>query len=130
MSKETTYPPCESCNAHGGLENIVKTMDKKHDEQHDDIVKAMSSMMKTMEKTATDMKWMNLIGKFILTTMLGYFVATGYWIFTNGYASKEDLEKLEKTVKRGEELHYMNEHNIAEMSGKIDFIFNKIRDDI
>ena len=116
---DVTTPPCESCNAHNRLEAKMNGMQEQNNKEHGEI-------LKSLDMAIGNIRWMNIIGKWLLATMLGYFVAIGYYITTN--ATKGDIDKLHEEVTNGERLHYKNENHISEMNAKLNMITDYIKD--
>jgi len=111
--KNVTEPPCESCLAHDGLENKMNSMQKQNNNEHNEI-------LQKLDRAVGNIRWMNIIGKWLLATMLGYFIAVGYYIATG--ATKKDIVELQVHVENGEKLHYKNENQISSMNAKLELI--------
>ena len=118
MKEDYTHPPCNSCHAHDDLEDKFIDMKDNNRNEH-------SEILTQLDKTISNIQWMNVIGKWILATMLGYFVAIGYYIFTRDHVSSKDIQGLTSEVKNGEKLHYENENQISVINGKLDILINK-----
>ena len=116
---KTTEPPCSACNAHDKLEYDMENMNKKNTQQHNDILNALDVM-------ASNIKWMNLIGKFILATFITYMLAIGYRIYFFDFVTHKEISKIEKDVDDGEKLHYKNENTINNIEGKIDIMLDML----
>ncbi len=110
-----TEPPCISCMAHDELEKRMGVSDKLNSTQHNEILNSVDIII-------GNIKWMNIIGKWVLATMLGYFVGIAIFIFNNDYATHNDIDKIEKTIKDGEILHYQNEKTISSIETKLDIL--------
>ncbi len=134
MEKEFTYPQCESCSKHDeldkkviqaiheGNEAIARSEEniKGNREEHNKI-------LTNIDRLAGDIKWITTISKMILVTIAGYFIGLGVFIFTNDYASKDDVRELNSLIERGEELHYSNEKTIHTIEGKLDILVDHAR---
>ncbi len=115
MAEDVTKPPCQACRAHEGLEELVtEATNKKLKEHHDRLT--------SLDKAVANIRWMNLIGKFMLTTMLGYFIAIGYYVFTIDNVKSNVIDAVNSNIKKGEKLHYKNERDIAKIDGKLEII--------
>ena len=117
--KNVTEPPCESCLAHDGLENKMNSMQKQNNTEHVEI-------LQKLDRAVGNIRWMNIIGKWLLATMLSYFIAVGYYIATG--ATKKDIVDLQVHVENGEKLHYKNENHITKIDTKLDMIVNYIKE--
>lgn len=120
-NERTTFPPCDACNAHSQLQKHIDEMDKLNIKQH-------SQLIEILDKAISDIKWMGIIGKWILASLLGYFVAIGYFIFTQDVVTSSDLKSLTKEVRKGETLHYKNVNNIRGMNAEIKILKNIVLD--
>ena len=112
--KEYTTPPCESCGSHDVLEEVMEKTIIENTKQHNDI-------LNSLDKAVMNIRWMNLIGKWVLATMLGYFVGIAYYIFSDK-VTHEDIASIKKDVSEGEKLHYKNENHISEINAKLGII--------
>ena len=112
---KVTVPPCEACNAHDSLEEKVDRSIKKNDEDH-------FSIMNRLDSSLMDLKWMKIISKTILGTILGYFITLGYFIFSNDWATSADLKELKQCIEKGDELHYRNEGRLYKLEEKVKII--------
>jgi len=121
MEDEHTTPPCLACSSHDELERTIKRSEKTKATQHNEI-------LIKLDRTIGDMRWMKIIGNWVLVTMLGYFIAIGIFLFTNDYATNDDVTEIKKNLDKGEILHYQNENDIAGMKSKIDFIVKHVKD--
>ena len=88
-----TYPPCTACDAHEKLEDDMKEYKDRNTFEH-------SAIMSSLENLGSDVRWMSLIGKWILGSLLGYFIALGYYILSNDYATHEDVDKAVTEIKK------------------------------
>ena len=116
---EYTTPPCENCNGHAALEKEVAVATVKNTKEHGDI-------LTKLDKMAGDVKWMTIIGKWVLGTFVGYMIFIGYSIFTWDYATKKELKTVEDAVKEGDDNHNHNERAIAEILGKVDVLVHEV----
>lgn len=117
-----TSPNCKSCDEHDSLNEKVDSMEEKNTKEHSEILKGL-------ENAAINIKWMNIIGRWILVSMLGYFIALGYFIFMNEWVEKEDIRTMDRIIQQGEVLHYFNERNIADLKTDIEILKIKHKDD-
>jgi len=115
-----TSAPCESCKAHDELERTLDGLNKINTEQHGAIVDNLG-------KLSGDVHWMNLIGKAILGGMVTYFIAIGYYIFTQDNVTHGNITVLVKQLHDGEKLHYENENKISTIDGKLDIILDNMK---
>ena len=74
-----------------------------------------------------DVKWMNIIGKWVLLAMLTYFVSIALYICTHHPVTQVEVHNLEEAMNAGEILHYENEKNIARNNAKLDFIVEYVQ---
>ncbi len=118
MATQPTEPPCLSCMAHDELEKRMGKSDKLNSTQHNDILNNVDTII-------GNIKWMNLIGKWILATMLGYFVAIAVFIMNCDYATPEDIDKIETRMREGEILHYQNEKVIENIVTRLEILIEK-----
>ena len=116
---EITHPPCASCNAHDELERHMKSSQDQNKQEHNEI-------LSKLEASITNVRWMKTIGAWILTTMLGYYIVIGYYIFTTDHVTSSEIINLTNEVKHGEKLHYENENQISNINGKLDFVIKEI----
>lgn len=116
---EFTSPPCHSCNQHDELEDTFINMKKDNYKQH-------SEILVNLDEAVANIKWMNVIGKWVLTTMLGYFVAIGYYILTSNFPTRAEVKLVKSRIDAGEKQHYTNENNIVSINAKLDFVIDKI----
>jgi len=118
--EDYTHPPCSSCGAHDELEESMKRSEKQNATQHNEI------LMK-LDKAIINITWIRIIGKWALATMIGYYAAVGYHIFSRDYASKEDVYEIKEIIDEGEVLHYQNEKEIAGMNAKLEILVEHAR---
>ena len=112
---DNTEPPCKACDAHDELENELFNIKEDNSKEHGDI-------LTNIEVMAANINWMNVIGKWILVTLLAYFVALGYFVFSNDWVQQDQLNVVIKSIKEGEVLHYANEKTITKMDAKVSVI--------
>ena len=119
---EATYPPCESCNGHDEIEKDLNLMKQSNKEEHEGILDKVDILI-------GDVKWMNIIGKWVLLAMLTYFVSIALYIFTQHPVTQVEVHNLEHAMHEGEKLHYDNERNIARNNAKLDLIIKYVQED-
>ncbi len=119
---DPTYPPCESCLAHGDLEKDMSKLKQKNSDEHNAIIRKL-------EESVANIRWMNIIGRWILASLFGYFVILGYYILSHDYLDYKDKIELSKQIKAGEEQHYENEKNIAIIKQMVKEIHSETRRD-
>ena len=112
---DITHPPCISCNAHDDLEAKFYKMKAANKDEH-------TAILTSVDRVVSNIKWMNLIGKWILSVLLGYFVAIGYHILSSDAISSDEATIIRKNIRAGEVLHYQNEKNIGRINGQLSTI--------
>ena len=117
--KEYTTPPCEVCGGHDKLEREMNIATKMNAKKHENI-------MHSLDKLAGDVQWMKILSRWLLTTMIGYFIALGVYIFSWDFATQDDLSDIRKDVKEGEALHYRNERMIHDILGKVNILVKEV----
>ncbi len=115
-----TEPPCKACHAHDTLEEKVDKNMNNNTKEHADI-------LDILDRLAGDVHWMKIIGKWLLGTILTYFIALGIFIFTNDHATHSDLEKIEEQIEEGEDLHWGNERSIKRIEGQLDYLVDHMK---
>jgi len=70
---------------------------------------------------------MNVIGKWVLGTMVGYFAWFGYYILTFDHVTQREAEVLSSRVRENERIHRKNEENIAEIKATTSTILDFVR---
>ncbi len=112
MDKKLTYPPCVECTAHKVLEDKLKHCKDLNKSEH-------TSIFEKINEVHTDIMWMNTIGKWVLGTMLGYYIIIGVYILTQDNVTHSEIRELKLEVKDGEKQHYGNENDIASMKATL-----------
>lgn len=69
------------------LEHRTRLMEEKNTKEHGRIIKEL-------ESAVANIKWMNLIGKWVLTVMLGYYIIVGYYIFSQDTVTHKELKEV------------------------------------
>ena len=118
MGEEVTTPPCLACNAHDQLEDRMKKSDKLNTEQHREILKGL-------DRATGNIHWQNVIGKWVLATVIGYLVGMIYYVVAH-HIDSEDIAKITKSITQGEKLHYENENQISNINGKLDIVIKEV----
>ena len=116
---EFTTPPCQSCDAHNHLENKMEDMIKNNKTEHDHILRALDGAV-------TNIQWMSSIGKWILVTILGYFIVLGIYIINGTATENKRIDEIHEKVAEGEILHYRNENTIATIKAAVEYIKEKV----
>ena len=70
-------PPCNECHAHKTIEKKLDELEREYKTIHVEIVSNFTSMGK-------DIKWVILIGKWLIGVLGAYMVFTNYYIFIKG----------------------------------------------
>ena len=115
MNKKFTTPPCEGCGAHKKIEDSMNELAEKNELEH-------SEIMQKLDMAVANIHWMSVIGKWILGSMLGYFIALGIFIFDGTATENNRIDSVVERVSYGESQHKMNEGNIKEIKGSLEII--------
>ena len=102
------------------LEKIVKNNIKKNEEDH-------AKIMDHLDSAIMDLKWMKIISRAILGSILGYFLTLGYFIFENDWANKDDIKELQECIDKGTDLHYNNERRLYKLEENILLMQERIK---
>ncbi len=111
-------PLCDACVVHKVLKDKVYKNMKNNTQEHNDILNSIDVII-------GNIRWMNIIGKWVLATMLGYFVGIAVFIMTCDYATPKDIEKIETRMKEGEILHYQNEKVIENIVTRLEILIER-----
>ena len=115
MQENNTFPPCKQCDAHEGLEQEVHNLKQKNTDEHQEILKALDA-------ATMNIKWMTVIGRWILASLLGYFVGLAYYILSFDFPDNEVIAQMQHNIDKGDRLHYSNEIDIAIIKSKLEEI--------
>lgn len=115
MDKEWSDLPCRGCGAHLEIEETIKILEKKNEQEH-------LNISKDLDKLIINTNWMNLFAKIILGTLFTYFIAVGWFIVTHHGVSEADMHELRAYIEEGNKLHYMNEHNIEHLKLEVEIL--------
>ena len=114
-SVETEVHQCEKCRAHEKMENRVNLLRDKNLTEHKHILSYLDTM-------SADIKWMNIIGKWVLATMFGYYIVIGLYVLNNDFIDKRDLSKIEKNIGDTKKMYYEENKDIAIIKSSLDSV--------
>jgi len=112
-------PSCLACKAHEDLEGKMSEMVDKNTHEH-------GALNTNMDKLAGDVHWMNLIGKWVLGTMLGYYIMIGYYILNQDSVAHYELKEITKSVRNVEIQNLHNKNNIENIRMNLESIKTQV----
>ena len=112
---DNTEPPCLACVGHEELEKDFTKMKDSNRKEH-------TSIIEKVDRLIGDVKWIKVIGSWILIAMLSYFVAIAVYLFNIHPVTQIEVHNLEKAVKEGETKHFENELIIEHINTKLDVL--------
>ncbi len=136
MEKENTHSSNKFCEDHDRLDKKVtqaikegNIAIKRSEANIKGNNKEHSEILANIEIIMTNINWMNVIGKWILLSLFGYFIVIGYFIFSNDWVEQKEFNAVENLIRKGETLHYQNERSIEGIETKIDILLKDNRND-
>ena len=106
---------CRGCGRHQVIEDNMNLLGEQNEQEH-------SEIMQKLDMAVANIHWMSIIGKWILGTMVGYFIALAIFIFNGTATENHRIDAVTERVSYGESQHKMNEGNIKEIKGSLEII--------
>lgn len=114
IEKDVTYPPCAECHAHSELVEKMNKFSEESDDRHKELTHSVTQL-------SDDVRWVVLIGKWMLGALVGYMILVGVKLYTTDFVGHKELEEVERAAKT-------NEKNIDTILGKLEIIVNRVYD--
>ena len=119
MQDNYTYPPCERCEAHEGLSDELKKVIENNRKEHGRIEETLNGL-------STDIKWVVLIGKWMLGVLVGYMLMIAVKIYTADTVKHKEIHQIESRIKNIETNRAQDERKIDTIIGQLQIIVRRL----